>query len=234
MDSLDHGKVKKIVWKRSKTAPGVDDEREDPDKCEDAGKKKHHYDSLQLSTLPTMSSAAQPFALPLLPIPKVEEWCSNTSIVFTGTACRGRTGPPVGVVDIGVSKSAYYFCVALPGVKKDPGEFSCEIQRDGKVCVRGVTSTGAKTVTKYSRVFEMKFQQQCPPGPFTLFFSLPGPVDPRLFSPTFRSDGIFEAVVAKYEKDEFFVAKFDRIGKFPLLMLSQEFSCAIKLVCTCK
>ncbi|KAG6408486.1 hypothetical protein SASPL_131499 [Salvia splendens] len=77
-------------------------------------------------------------------------------------------------------------------------EFSCDVQRDGKVCVRGVTSTGGKIVQKYSRVYEMKFQQQSPPGPFTLFFNLPGPVDPRLFSPHFRSDGIFEAVVAKY------------------------------------
>ncbi|KAI3459927.1 hypothetical protein Pfo_016590 [Paulownia fortunei] len=199
MDSLGTGKVKKIIWKRSKTAVDVDNEREDPNKGKDAGEKGCHCDSLQLSTFPRTCNQAQPFALSLLPIPKVEEWCSNTSIVLTGTACRGGTGPPVGVVDIGVSKSAYYFCIALPGVKKDPGEFSCEIQRDGKVCVQGVTSTGGKIVTKYSRVFEMKFQQQCPPGPFTLFFSLPGPVDPRLFSPSFRSDGIFEAVIAKYE-----------------------------------
>ncbi|PIN06405.1 hypothetical protein CDL12_21035 [Handroanthus impetiginosus] len=198
MDNLDPSKVKKIIWKRSKGQLHVDGEREDLDKCEDEGDKKYHFDSLQLSTFPTSSNQAQSFALPLVPIPKVEEWCSNASIVFTGTV-RGGTGPPVGVVDIGVSKSAYYFCIALPGVKKDPGEFSCEIQRDGKVCVRGVTTTGGKTVTKYSRVFEMKFQQQCPPGPFTLFFSLPGPVDPRLSAPIFRSDGIFEAVVAKYE-----------------------------------
>lgn len=74
------------------------------------------------------------------------------------------------------------------------------MNRDGQVCIRGVTSTGGKTVTKYSRVFEMKFQQQCAPGPFSLYFSLPGPVDPTLFSPNFRSDGIFEGVVAKYEQ----------------------------------
>lgn len=79
------------------------------------------------------------------------------------------------------------------------GQFSCEVERDGKVSIKGVTSTGVKTVSKYSRVFEMKFQQQCPPGTFTLCFSLPGPVDPRLFSPYFRSDGILEGVVAKYE-----------------------------------
>ncbi|KAG8369303.1 hypothetical protein BUALT_Bualt15G0137300 [Buddleja alternifolia] len=199
MDNLEAGKVKKIIWKRSKTQPDVNDEREDPSRCHDETEKKRRCDAMQLTTFSSTCSPGHPYVLPLIPIPKVEEWCANKSIVFTGTACRGRTGPPIGVVDIGVSKSAYYFCIALPGVNKDPGEFSCEIKRDGKVCVQGVTLTGAKTVTKYSRVFEMKFQQQCPPGPFTLYFSLPGPVDPRLLFPTFRSDGIFEAVVAKYE-----------------------------------
>lgn len=43
----------------------------------------------------------------------------------------------------------------------------------------------------------MEYQQLTPPGPFTLSFSLPGPVDPRLFSPKFRDDGILEAVVVK-------------------------------------
>lgn len=198
MDSLN-GTVKKIIWKRSKSPMDVDDEIVDPSKCKDAGEERCHRDSLQLVPYPRTCNSTQQFALPLLPVPKLEEWCSNSSITLTGTACRGGTGPPVGVVDIGESKSAYYFCIALPGVKKDPGEFSCEIQRDGKVCVRGVTSTGGKIVQKYSRVYEMKFQQQSPPGPFTLFFSLPGAVDPRLFSPHFRPDGIFEAVVAKYE-----------------------------------
>lgn len=79
------------------------------------------------------------------------------------------------------------------------GEFSCEVERDGKVHVRGVTTTGVRTVSRYSRVYKMKFQQQCPPGPFTLSFSLPGPVDPRLFSPNFRADGIFEGVIVKDE-----------------------------------
>ncbi|KAH6778271.1 HSP20-like chaperones superfamily protein [Perilla frutescens var. hirtella] len=199
MDSSNPGKVKKIIWKRSKSPVDVNDGIMDPDKCEDAGEEMRHCDSRQLVTYPRTCNSTQPFALPLLPVPKMEEWCSNTSIALTGTACRGGTGPPVGAVDIGESKSAYYFCIALPGVKKDPGEFSCEIQRDGKVCVRGVTSTGGKFVQKYSRVYEMKLQQQCQPGPFTLFFNLPGPVDPRLFAPHFRPDGIFEAVVAKYE-----------------------------------
>ncbi|KAH0680743.1 hypothetical protein KY284_021828 [Solanum tuberosum] len=42
------------------------------------------------------------------------------------------------------------------------GEFNCEIEKDGKVLIRGVTSTGGRTVSSYSRVFDMKIQQQCP------------------------------------------------------------------------
>lgn len=140
-----------------------------------------------------------PFVMPVISIPKVEEQNSKASIVLSGTARKGEVGPAVGAVDIGISKSAYFFQVALPGVKKDPGQFSCEIEQNGIVHVRGETSTGGKTVTRHSRVFEMKFQQQSPPGPFTLSFSLPGPVDPRLFYPNFRSDGIFEAIVMKSE-----------------------------------
>lgn len=79
------------------------------------------------------------------------------------------------------------------------GQFSCEIEHNGKVHVRGVTTTGENFVSRHTRVFEMKVQQQCPPGPFTLSFSLPGPVDPRMFFPNFRSDGILEAVALKYE-----------------------------------
>ncbi|XP_028073773.1 increased DNA methylation 3-like [Camellia sinensis] len=140
-----------------------------------------------------------PFMMPLLLVPNASQSNSKASVILTGTATRGGTVLAVGVVDIGVSKSAYFFQVALPGIRKDPGQFSCEIERDGKDHVRGVTSTGGKTVLRHSRIYEMKFQQQCPPGPFTLSFSLLGPVDPRLFSPHFRSDGILEAVVLKYE-----------------------------------
>ncbi|GJV51431.1 increased DNA methylation 3-like protein [Tanacetum coccineum] len=138
----------------------------------------------------TDGSSYGPFVMPVISIPKVEEQNSKASIVLSGTARKGEVGPAVGAVDIGISKSAYFFQVALPGVKKDPGQFSCEIEQNGIVHVRGETSTGGKIVTRHSRVFEMKFQQQSPPGPFTLSFSLPGPVDPRLFYPNFRSDGM--------------------------------------------
>lgn len=75
-------------------------------------------------------------------------------------------------------------------------QFSCDIESDGRVQIRGLLS-GGRTITKQSRVFQMKTQQLCASGPFTLSFSLPGPVDPRLFAPNFRADGVFEGVVIK-------------------------------------
>ncbi|KAJ1419951.1 HSP20-like chaperone [Sesbania bispinosa] len=97
---------------------------------------------------------------------------------------KGLFGPSVGAVDIGISKVAYLFRVSLPGVKKDFSQFSCDIESDGRVHIRGLL-TGGRTITKQSRVFQMKIRQLCSPGPFTLSFSLPGPVDPRLFAPNF-------------------------------------------------
>ncbi|GMP81975.1 hypothetical protein CsSME_00036488 [Camellia sinensis var. sinensis] len=161
--------------------------------------RRQHCESFEMSQVPRTDGLDGPFMMPLLPAPNVDRFNSKASVVLTGTATRGGTGPAVGAVDIGVGKSAYFFRVALPGVRKDPGQFSCAIERDGKVHLRGVTTTGGRTVFRHSRVYEMKFQQQCPPGPFTLSFSLPGPVDPRLFSPIFKSDGILEAIIMKYE-----------------------------------
>ncbi|KAL1820692.1 hypothetical protein ACET3Z_015561 [Daucus carota] len=155
-------------------------------------------ETMQLSIYPK-SSWNRPCIMPIVSTPNVDEGSFKANVILMGTAKRAGTGPSVGAVDIGASKTAYYFRVALPGVKKDPGQFSCEIERDGKVHVRGVTTTGENLVSRHARVFEMKVQQQCPPGPFTLSFRLPGPVDPRQFFPNFRSDGILEAVIVKYE-----------------------------------
>ncbi|EOA40325.1 hypothetical protein CARUB_v10009051mg [Capsella rubella] len=142
----------------------------------------------------------KPTSQAVLPAPPVmKERDAEASIVTTGTASKQKLGPSVGVVDIGVNKVAYFFQVALPGVRKDYGEFSCEIESDGKVIIEGSTTTGEKTIKRHSRVFEMNIRKLSPPGPFKLCFSLPGPVDPRLFSPNFRSDGIFEAVIIRHK-----------------------------------
>ncbi|XP_010259756.1 PREDICTED: increased DNA methylation 3-like [Nelumbo nucifera] len=141
-----------------------------------------------------------PSIVSLAPTPNMKQWNSKIPMVLTGAAKEGRAGPPIGLVDIGISRDAYLFRVALPGVKRDPGHLSCEIEHDGKVHLRGMTMTGEKFILRHSRIFRMQTQNLCPPGPFTISFSLPGPVDPRLFLPDFRSDGILEAVVMKYRK----------------------------------
>lgn len=122
MDS-SNGNVEKIMLERSKCPVDVNGGIGSPNKCKDAGGERPPSDPLQLVTYSKTGNSTQSFALPLMPVPKVEQWCSNTSIVMTGTACRGGTGPPIGMADIGESRFAYYFCIALPGVKKDPGKF---------------------------------------------------------------------------------------------------------------
>eukprot|EP00249_Psilotum_nudum_P007523 c20625_g1_i2 orf=384-1889(-) len=134
--------------------------------------------------------------------PTLEQWnnivnAAKPAIVFTGTAAARQSGPIVGAVDIGVCEDAYFFRAALPGVKKDEGEFSCYVESDGKVVIKGTTTTGEPQVYKNDRVFQIQTQFLCPPGPFTISFQLPGPVEPCQFPGTFGSDGVFEAVVMK-------------------------------------
>lgn len=76
------------------------------------------------------------------------------------------------------------------------GKLKCEIQRDGRVHIEGVISR-AGVLEDSSTVYQMKVQELCPSGPFTISFNLPGTVDPRLSLPTFRPDGILEVIVFK-------------------------------------
>lgn len=77
------------------------------------------------------------------------------------------------------------------------GLLQCEIRRDGKVQIRGLITEGGALLKGIPTVYQMKVQQLCPPGQFTVSFTLPGPVDARLFTPTFRPDGVLEGVVMK-------------------------------------
>ncbi|CAL9028447.1 unnamed protein product [Prunus brigantina] len=121
----------------------------------------------------------------------------DPAVVLIGTAKGGNVGPPSGLVDIGVSEAAYLFRVALPGIRKnESGRVKCDIQRDGKVHIEGIM-TGVGLLRNSSTVYRSRVQQLCPPGAFSISFRLPGPVDPRLFSPYFRHDGILEVVVMK-------------------------------------
>ncbi|GFZ10558.1 hypothetical protein Acr_21g0011570 [Actinidia rufa] len=92
-------------------------------KVNEESEKKRHCEPFELSLVPHKGSSDGPFMMPLLLVPIGEEANPKVSIVLSGTARRGRTGPAVGAVDIGVSKYAYFFRVSLPGVRKDPGLF---------------------------------------------------------------------------------------------------------------
>ncbi|CAH2036688.1 unnamed protein product [Thlaspi arvense] len=175
-----------------------------PDRFRETYKRKRFKNSSTKArnkngeTLTERDRTYKPTSLPLVIVPpEIKEGDAEPAVVTTGTASKENFGPSIGTVDIGVNKVAYCFQVALPGVYKDYGEFSCEIESDGKVTLEGSSTTGVKTIKKYSRVFEMNNRNLYPPGPFKLCFSLPGPVDPRLVSPVFRTDGIFEAVVIR-------------------------------------
>lgn len=76
-------------------------------------------------------------------------------------------------------------------------EFSCEVDTDGKVFIQGITTTGEKTVSMRTQVFEMQTHNLCPAGQFSITFQLPGPVDPHQFSGNFGTDGILEGIVVK-------------------------------------
>lgn len=134
--------------------------------------------------------------------PTRNEWtkivaATKSGFALTGSAAMGQVGPVVGLMDIGECEDSYIFRISLPGVKRDEREFCCEVENDGKVLIRGVTTTGEKTVVRYSQPFEMQTQNLCPSGHFSISFQLPGPVDPQLFSGNFGTDGILEGIVMK-------------------------------------
>ncbi|XP_062144661.1 alpha-crystallin domain-containing protein 22.3-like isoform X2 [Alnus glutinosa] len=131
-----------------------------------------------------------------------EEWnnvvaATRVGVALTGSAAMGKIGPVIGLMDIGESKDSYFFRVSLPGVARDENGFHCDVEPDGKVVIKGVTTTGEKIVCKNSQIFQMHTQNLCPPGHFSISFQLPGPVDQQQFSGSFGIDGILEGVVKK-------------------------------------
>ncbi|GAB4855526.1 hypothetical protein Ancab_024145 [Ancistrocladus abbreviatus] len=122
---------------------------------------------------------------------------AKDAYALTGSAAKGRAGPVIGLMDIGECRDSYLFRVALPGVKREDRAFRCEVESDGKVSIKGETTTGEKEVYRHSQVFEMQTRNLCPPGPFSITFHLPGPVDPQRFSGSFGTDAILEGIVVK-------------------------------------
>ncbi|CAA7053278.1 unnamed protein product [Microthlaspi erraticum] len=122
---------------------------------------------------------------------------TKTGVVLTGSAALGKIGYTVGLIDVAQSDDSYYFRVSLPGVSRDEKDFTCDIEPDGRIMIKGVTTTGEKTVCRHSQVFTMLTQNMCPPGHFTISFQLPGPVSNKDFNGNFGSDGVLEGVVKK-------------------------------------
>ncbi|XWS26053.1 hypothetical protein CRYUN_Cryun27aG0120000 [Craigia yunnanensis] len=122
------------------------------------------------------------------------------SVVLTGSAKDCNSGPTIGLINIAVSQRAFLFQVALPGIRNDQSKVKCEIQWDGKVLLQGMVTEGTGLLQGLSSICQMRVQKIYSPGSFTFSFNLPGPVDPRLFSPRFRPDGILEVVVMRYGK----------------------------------
>ncbi|KAK9732587.1 hypothetical protein RND81_04G008100 [Saponaria officinalis] len=122
---------------------------------------------------------------------------ARNAYALTGSAAKGIVGSVIGLMDMGESEDSYLFRVALPGVKRENRAFQCEVESDGRVLIKGETVTGEKTVNRYSQEFVMQSRNLCPPGPFSISFQLPGPVDPQQFSGTFGTNAILEGIVMK-------------------------------------
>lgn len=90
-----------------------------------------------------------------------------------------------------------FVCLKLVDFVVDAGAFQCEVESDGRVVIKGETVTGEKKIYRFTQTFVMQTQNMCPPGPFSISFQLPGPVDPQKFSGSFGQDAILEGIVMK-------------------------------------
>ncbi|KAK4852730.1 hypothetical protein QYF36_020170 [Acer negundo] len=101
------------------------------------------------------------------------------------------TMPPMGLVGIGVSEDAFLFPSFTSGNPKHS-------KLNETVHIKGVVVT-TDAAMKYPSIRHQKIFWQLSPGPFTVSFTLPGPVDPHLAKLVFRPDGILEVVVMKFK-----------------------------------
>ncbi|PPD89168.1 hypothetical protein GOBAR_DD13890 [Gossypium barbadense] len=113
---------------------------------------------------------------------------TKNGVALTGAAATGSVGPVIGKVDIGELVEISEFMSA--------GDFNCDIEPDGKVVIKGVSTTGEKIVCKNFQIFHMLTQNLCPPGPFAVSFQLPGPVNNQE-AKSYLANGMLEAVVKK-------------------------------------
>ncbi|KAK8506828.1 hypothetical protein V6N12_000398 [Hibiscus sabdariffa] len=121
---------------------------------------------------------------------------TKSGVALTGAAATGSVGSVIGKVEIGELEDSYYFRVSLPGVSMDKKDFNCDIEPNGKVVIKGISTTGEKIVCKNFQIFHMQTQNLCLPGPFTVTFQLPGPVNSEEAT-SYLANGMLEAIVKK-------------------------------------
>ncbi|XVF84433.1 hypothetical protein PTKIN_Ptkin17bG0036500 [Pterospermum kingtungense] len=121
---------------------------------------------------------------------------TRNGVLSTGAVLTGTMGPRTGTVDIGEYADSYYFRVILAGVSSDERDFSCDIEPNGTVLIKGILKTGEKIVCRNYEMFHMLTQNVGHPGPFTISFQLPGLVYPQQVISNL-ADGILEVSVKK-------------------------------------
>lgn len=78
------------------------------------------------------------------------------------------------------------------------GNLKLDIRVDGRVDIKGLVKESEFINNHATNKYKPRVQQLAPSGNFNISFNLPGQVDPRLVSPTFRNTGILEVVVMKH------------------------------------
>lgn len=75
------------------------------------------------------------------------------------------------------------------------GDLKCSVRDDGRVKIEGMVK--GTSLQDVNVLYEVKMQECSPPGRFSVSFNLPGPVDPRLMSVSYKQ-GILDATVMKF------------------------------------
>lgn len=88
------------------------------------------------------------------------------------------------------------FCNEVDNLLFGAEDFSCDVVPDGEITIKGVSTTGGRTVRKNPCIYKMLAQNLWPPGDFSITFQPPGPVNNQQFNGDF-TDGIFTGVVKK-------------------------------------
>nr|XP_043617330.1 increased DNA methylation 3 [Erigeron canadensis] len=123
---------------------------------------------------------------------------SKRTLNLSGTAKDVKSAPPLGLFDVGESQRAYIFRVSLPGVRLPQCNVKLDVRNDGRVEIEGIVQDSEFVNSHDSNKYRPRVQQLAPLGNFNISFNLPGRVDPRLVSPTFRNTGILEVVIMKH------------------------------------